>query len=153
MLTNHLDQNHPSPQSDPCSLNFNSVNDLDRHKLRSSNVIKFINSSGQISSEGFLPKYQNIDKLKEVSQTINILSDGVGNLVDELESLSTECDQLVMVDFGNIPNGVTPHILRLSSGLTIGIQETMIQQETEKQQKLSYSSTMSAETDQFMAMN
>ncbi|CAF2105030.1 unnamed protein product [Rotaria magnacalcarata] len=30
---NHLDQNHPNPQCDSCSLNFNSVNDLDRHKL------------------------------------------------------------------------------------------------------------------------
>ncbi|CAF3974010.1 unnamed protein product [Rotaria magnacalcarata] len=37
---------------------------------------------------------QNIDALKEVFQTINILSDGVGNLVGELKSLSTECDQL-----------------------------------------------------------
>ncbi|CAM4812665.1 unnamed protein product [Rotaria magnacalcarata] len=33
MLKNHLDQNHPNPQCDSCSLNFNSVNDLDRHKL------------------------------------------------------------------------------------------------------------------------
>ncbi|CAF3322980.1 unnamed protein product [Rotaria socialis] len=174
MLTNHLDQNHPSPQSDPCSLNFNSVNDLDRHKLYDCEKITVQCPLQSIRCEEMIPRihlsrYYLSDQHQkvltkvvlrmllnlsiQVSQTINILSDGVGNLVDELESLSTECDQLVMVDFGNIPNGVTPYILRLSSGLTIGIQETMIQQETEKQQKLSYSSTMSAETDQFMAMN
>lgn len=38
--------------------------------------------------------YQNIDELKEVSRTINILSNSVEHLVGELEHLSTECDQL-----------------------------------------------------------
>ncbi|CAF3328654.1 unnamed protein product [Rotaria socialis] len=115
MLTNHLDQNHPSPQSDPCSLNFNSVNDLDRHKLYDCEKITVQCPLQSIRCEEMIPRihlsrYYLSDQHQkvltkvvlrmllnlsiQVSQTINILSDGVGNLVDELESLSTECDQL-----------------------------------------------------------
>jgi hypothetical protein len=55
----------------------------------------------------------------------------------------------VLVDFGNIPKASLPYVLSLSPGMTTEMQQMMIQQEVEKQQR----SNSSIMTDERTAMN
>ncbi|CAF3845966.1 unnamed protein product, partial [Rotaria sordida] len=54
----------------------------------------------------------------------------------------------VIIDFDNIPKTMLPYVLSLNPGLTYSIQQTMIQQENVRQERLLASSTTNIQTDQ-----
>ncbi|CAF1258259.1 unnamed protein product [Rotaria sordida] len=59
----------------------------------------------------------------------------------------------VIIDFDNIPKTMLPYVLSLNPGLTYSIQQTMIQQENVRQERLLASSTTNIQTDQLTTGN
>ncbi|CAF1292199.1 unnamed protein product [Rotaria sordida] len=58
----------------------------------------------------------------------------------------------VTIDFNNTPKTILPYMFNLSPALTTQIKQTMIRQETEKQQQVSNSPTMNFEGNQSITM-